>query len=272
MRREQKPSMPESYWDETATISQVENEIYSQLQVPPETPFFVRLDGRRFQAVAEKLQVDKPFDETFAKCLVVAGKALFQNSLNPALVYVASDEVNVLFVHAAPFNRRVEKINSVSAGIVSSAFSICIQKNFRKPITTGFDSRIAVTTREKLVDYLIWRQQDAWRNHNNAYAYWTMRKLGHKPAEISKTLKGWKTQRLHEFLFQHGVNLAKTPAWHRRGILIQKQPYQKHLANVTVTRWRTRENLNLPMFSSKQGKDLIQNILESSKPHKIQRE
>jgi len=264
--------MPESYWNEALNTNEVKNEIFSQLQVPSETPFFVRLDGRRFQAVAEKLHVDKPFDQTFAKCLVAAGKALFKDSLNPALIYVASDEINVLFVYTAPFNGRVEKINSVLTGIVSSAFSLCALRSFKKSLTASFDSRIVVATREKLVGYLIWRQQDAWRNHNNAYAYWMLRKLGHKSSEAATMLKGWKSEKLHEFLFRQGVNLAKTPAWQRRGILIYRQPYQKRLVNVVVTRWRTKEKRHLPMFTSQEGKDLIQNILEWAKPHKIKKE
>jgi len=264
--------MPESYWNETANTNQTKNEIFSQLQAPSETPFFVRLDGRRFQAVAEKLKADKPFDRNFAKCLVASGKTLFQNNLNPALIYMASDEINALFVYTAPFNRRVEKINSVLSGIVSSAFSLCALKSFKKSLFVGFDSRIIVTTREKLVGYLVWRQQDAWRNHNNAYAYWTLRKIGHKPAEATKMLKGIKSEKLHEFLFQQGVNLAKTPAWQRRGILISKQPYRKRLTGVAAIRWRIKENWNLPMFTSHEGKELIRNILEWSKPHKTQKE
>jgi len=224
-----------------------------------------------FKLSQKNFKPTKPSTKTFAKCLVVAGKALFLNGLNPALVYVASDEINALFVYTAPFNRRVEKINSVLAGKVSSAFSLCALERFKKPLTVSFDSRIAVATREKLVDYLIWRQQDTWRNHNNAYAYWMLHKLNHKPAEAAKILKGWKSQKLHEFLFQRGMNLSKTPVWQRRGILIYKQPYQKRLANVTVTRWRTEENWNIPMLSSKEGRKLIQNILEWTKPHKHRR-
>jgi len=264
--------MPESHLNEKVNPSHSKNEIFSQLQVPPETPFFVRLDGRRFQVVAQKLRVHKPFDRTLAKCLVAAGKTLFKNSLNPALIYVASDEINVLFVYTMPFNRRVEKINSVLTGIVSSTFSLCALKNFRKSLNISFDSRIVVATREKLIDYLTWRQQDAWRNHNNAYAYWMLRKVGHKPADAARTLKGWKSEKLHDFLFRYGVNLVKTPAWQRRGILIYRQPYQKRLTNVTVTRWRTRENWYTPMFLSQKGREVIQNILEWAKPHIIQKE
>ena len=86
--------------------------------------------------------MNKPFDRTFAKCLLLAGKAIFQNSLNPALIHVAGDEINSLIVNGVPFSGRVEKIDSVLAGIVSSAFSLCALKNFGKSLTIGFDSRI----------------------------------------------------------------------------------------------------------------------------------
>jgi len=260
--------MPESYSNDALNTIQTKSEIFSKLQIPPETPFFVRLNGRRFQAVSEKLKAEKPFDKKFAKCLVKSGKAIFQENLNPALIYVASDEVNVLFAYEAPFNRRVEKINSVLAGIVSSAFSLDGLKLFHKFLTVAFDSRIIITSREKSVEYLTWRQLEAWRNHNNAYAYWLLRKLGQKPKDAAKTLKGLKTEELHQLLFQHGFNLAKTPAWQRRGILIHKHPHRKQQETRTVTRWRIVENWNLPVFSSTKGKAFIQQVMEWTKPHK----
>jgi len=265
--------MPESYWNETPeTETEEKQEIFSQLRTPPETPFFVRLNGRRFQAVSEKLRAKKPFDKRFANCLVKAGKALFQVDLNPSLVYVASDEINALFSHAIPFGGRVEKINSVLAGTTSSAFSLNALKQFKKTLTVAFDSRIIITTREKVKEYLASRQRDAWRNHNNAYAYWLMRKQGRKPSEAAKTLKGLKTKELHELLFKQGVNLAKTPAWERRGALLYRQPYQKHRENLTVTRWRIEENWNLPLFASIDGSPFLKQILEWAKPPAISEE
>jgi tRNA(His) guanylyltransferase len=165
--------MPESYSNDNAhdTPNQTKSEIFSQIQIPPETPFFTRLDGRRFEAVAEKLKADKPFDKAFAKCLTAAAQALYENSLNPALIYVASDEINALFIHSTPYKRRIEKVDSALAGVCSSAFSLCVLKKFQSALVAGFDSRIVVTSKEQVIDYLAWRQQDAWRNHNNAYAY-----------------------------------------------------------------------------------------------------
>lgn len=256
--------MQESYWNKSSNHPKYDT--FSQLQIPPDTPFFVRLDGRRFQAISKKLGAEKPFDEKFAKCLVVSARALYHNNLNPALVYVASDEINGLFLYIAPFRRRVEKINSILAGVTSSAFSLSLIKFFNKTLTVSFDSRIIISSLEKIVEYLTWRQRDAWRNHNNAYAYWIFRKMGHKPSEAAKMLKGLKTKNLHELLFRHGINLAQTPVWQRRGILIHREPYQKQVENHMVTRRRTKENWDLPLFSSTKGNNLIRKILEQVKP------
>jgi tRNA(His) guanylyltransferase len=257
--------MPGSYWSRGS--KDPEHEIFSQLQIPPDAPFFARLDGRRFQAISEKVCAKKPFDEKFAKCLVASAKAMYQSDLNPALVYAASDEINVLFLHTAPFKRRVEKTNSVLAGIASSAFSLSVAKLFKKTLITVFDSRVILSSHEKVTDYLVWRQRDAWRNHNNAYAYWLFRRKGYKPSEAAKKLKGLKTKELHEILFRNGLNLAQTPAWQRRGTLIYREPYQKHAKNDVVTRRQIRENWNLPLFSSKEGQDLIQQIPGWAKPN-----
>jgi len=246
-------------------------EAYSQLRVPSGLPFFVRLDGRRFQAVAEELKAQKPFDKRFAKCLVAAAKAIFKSNLNPVLIYQASDELNILYAYQAPFNQRIEKLNSILASTASSAFSLAALKQYSKPIPVAFDSRIVVTPKEKLHQYLAQRQLDLWRNHNNAYAYWLLRQKGHTPTQAAEKLKKLKTQQLHELLYQHGMNPAKTPAWQRRGILIYKEPYQKQAKNhtgktITTTRRRLKQNWNPPQFTTQQGKTLIQKIISWAKP------
>lgn len=254
--------MQESYLNRDF-MNQSEHEIFSKLQVPPETPFFARLDGWRFQAISNSLNVEKPFDTRFAKCLVASGKAIFQSSFNPALIYIASDELNVLFLKEnTPFKRRVEKINSLLAGIASSAFSTATQELFGKSIVVSFDSRVVATSKEKIWVYLVWRQNNAWRNHNNAYAYWLFRRLGYQPSEAAKKIKGLKTKDLHETLFQHGINLSQTPAWQRRGILLYKVPYKKQTEKGIAIRHQLKEDWKLPLFSSETGKMLIQRLIE----------
>jgi len=258
--------MQESYSNKDASYSK--HEIFSNLRIPPTTPFFTRLDGRRFKAIAEKIEAKKPFDKRFAKCVVKSARAVYREGFNSTLIYVASDELNLLFLYNTPFRRRVEKINSVLVGIASSTFSSNILKNFGKDLVTTFDSRIIVSSQEKVVEYLEWRQRDAWRNHNNAYAYWLFRKMEPVPTKTAKMLKGLTSKDLHEALFSQGINLAKTPAWQRRGILVHREPYKKQVGSHTVTRRRIKENWELPLFSSETGQTLIKEILERVKPEK----
>jgi tRNA(His) guanylyltransferase len=241
----------------------LKHEIFLKTCTPPDTPFFIRLDGWRFKKLSEIIETEKPFDEKFAKCLTSSARNLVKKGFNPALVYVASDEINVLFLDAAPFRGRVEKIDSVPTSLVSSAFTIGLQKLFHKEQATAFDSRIVlVSNDEKIIEYLAWRQMNAWRNHNNAYAYWVFRRMGHKPSEISRRLRGLRTEELHETMFRQGVNLTKTPQWQRRGILLSKQPFLKKTENHTVTRWKIEEDWNLPLFTSADGVKLIKHVLE----------
>ena len=254
-----KPKPPSSNYKDLS-----KHEIFSKTCIPPETPFFLRLDGWKFGKLSEAINSEKPFDKKFAECLVSSGRTLFREGFNPALVYVASDEVNILFLDAAPFRRRIEKLDSVPASLISSTFTSCLKKSFKKgKHAVAFDSRIVVASSgEKIIEYLAWRQLNAWRNHNNAYAYWVLRKIGRAPSEISKKLKGLKTQELHQLMFKHGVNLARTPQWQRRGILLYKQPFMRKSGDQIVKRWRIKEKWNLPLFTSRDGIKLIKEILE----------
>ena len=188
---------------------------------------------------------------------------MYETGFSPALIYVASDELNVLFLDATPFRGRAEKIDSVIAGLVSSAFTLSLQKFFKKENVAAFDSRIIVISDDqKIIEYLAWRQMNTWRNHNNGYACWVLRKLMYSPSEVSKKLKGLKTEELHEIAFRQGVNLARTPQWQRRGILVRKQPFLRKIRNHVATRWKIREDWNLPLFTSTRGAELIKQILD----------
>ena len=243
-----------------------QHEIFAQTRVPPETPFFVRLDGWKFRKLSENLKTEKPFDEKFAKCMVSSGKILYRKGFSPALIYVASDELNILFLNKAPFRGRIEKINSVLAGLISSTFTLKLKKYFKKNAAVSFDSRIvALTSQEKVIEYLAWRQTDTWRNHNNAYAYWILNKMGYKPKEVSKKLKGLKTKEIHEIVFRQGINLAKTPLWQRRGILVYKKPSTKKTEKCLILRWKIKENWNLPLFTKSDGINLIKQIINWTK-------
>ena len=76
-----------------------------------------------------------------------------------------------------------------------------------------------------------------------------------------------RSEELHEFMFSRGVNLAKTPAWQRRGVLVyrkaEERPGYDPCAGEpveTVRRVVTIER-DLPVFSSPEGRAFLEGIL-----------
>lgn len=70
-----------------------------------------------------------------------------------------------------------------------------------------------------------------------------------------------KSAALHDFLFERGVNPARTPAWQRRGILIhwvqeeRRKTYQGK--EVTFIRRVLKQNWEPPLFWTEEGKDYL---------------
>ena len=183
------------------------------------------------------------------------------------LCYCFSDEANFLFTKKPCFSR-IEKIDSVFAGLFSVAFSWAIEKRFKKKKACVFDCRVIPLPKEKVIDYLIWRQAECLRNHNNSYAQYVLEKSGIKPREVAKRLCGLKKQELFELVKRHGINLNKTPVWHRNGFLLYKQKYKKQGYNpitkkkVIVERRKIVIDWEIPNFWSKEGKKFVGKILE----------
>jgi tRNA(His) guanylyltransferase len=236
-------------------------EIYSSLTCVP--PVFVRIDGRNFHAVAEEWNLERPFDFRFSQAMASVCTALMSDSgLTPDFAYTYSDEINLYFSHL-PFTGRVEKLDSVTASFTASALTL----EMASLIPVSFDARIIQVTPGLAIRYLIDRQGEAWRNHINAYCQNALANEGMNRSEAARTLKGMTSPDLHELMFARGINLAKTPAWQRRGILVHKtgktvEGYNPVLSRVVRTVRSTivceRE---LPVFSSPEGRSFLSGLI-----------
>ena len=125
----------------------------------------------------------------------------------------------------------------------------------------SFDCRI-ITTANHLKDYFIWRQNEAWRNCLNGYAQKVLR-TQHSPAEASNILYKMNKSQVHELLFKHGINVAHTPTWHRRGLAVYKRQeeivgYNPKL-DITTKSYRKRVyvDLELDLFRKNFPKNII---------------
>lgn len=219
-------------------------EIYAHLRV--RSPLIIRADGRSFS----KLLYDakKPYDLDFASSMAKATRNFFEESgLRSDLAFTFSDEINLLFMEA-PFNGRIEKLDSVIAGFLSGALSLSFGK------IVSMDARTVSLCPGEMIEYLATRQDETWRNHVFSYGFYGLIEDGLNPNQAMKRMRGMKESDIHEMLFQRGINLAKNPAWQKRGILI----YRDEIG--IVEEWEP------PLFRSKDGRKLLWDIIGDSIP------
>ena len=241
-------------------------ELFSQLKVA--STAVLRVDGRGFSKALHKLEFKKPYDIRFAEGMVRSTHDFFSKSgINPTLAYLFSDEINLVFVQDLPFNGRLEKIDSVIPSFIASALTINL--GIAQPL--AFDSRVSIIDRNDITEYLNWRQNECWRNLISSYGYYLLREDGMNAKEAAEKLKGMKSDKLHQLAWEHGINLAETPAWQRRGIMVYKQTFEKQGHNPLtgedskVSRSKIIEDWELPLFKSDEGEQLINSIIHDSK-------
>ncbi len=239
-----------------------ECEIFSNLKVPCGSKIVIRIDGRNFSHLSHELELEKPYDLDFVKIMINTCHEFFQE-FSPRFMYTFSDEINI-FLDEIPFRGRVEKLDSVFASFISGTFTsnfvhnkkfskiLKSRKNYIKPIS--FDSRVIPLNSEEIITYFKHRQDEAWRNCLNGYAYWTLlREYGKE--EAIKILYKKKSSQIHEILFERDINIADTPVWQRRGIGIYRKeiviqgynPISKD--NVLSKRWKPINDCELPVFN-----------------------
>ena len=218
-------------------------EIYSHLKV--RSPLVVRADGRGFKKVLEDRK--KPYDLDFARCMVRAAERLFLDSgIAPNLAFTFSDEISMVF-QQAPFAGRVEKVDSVIAGFLSASLSLDLGR------VVCMDCRIIALCENEIVDYLVERQDETWRNHVFSYGFYMLMKEGLTAFAAMERLRGMKEREIHELVFQKGINLAKTPAWEKRGVLVYRKDEK------LVQDWEPK------LFREEDGHKLLRSILLDKK-------
>jgi tRNA(His) guanylyltransferase len=221
-------------------------EYFHSLRLLPGTWCIVRVDGRSFSRLSET-HFKKPFDAQFQDCMIAAARALLEE-MQGLYAYVQSDEISVLFrPEWSLFDRCVEKILSISAGLASATFSLAAQQ------AAHFDSRIwmGVDT-ESIVDYFRWRQSDANRNALQNWCYWTLREEGMDSHRATQLLEGQSGTTKKELLAVRGIDVEALPDWQVHGVGLAWEVYTKTGFNpkrnekVQTTRRRIQVLASLP--------------------------
>ena len=104
-----------------------------------------------------------------------------------------------------------------------------------------------------VVDYFRWRSEDAHRNALNSHCYWLIRKEGKSAIQATIALLHLSVAQKNELLFQAGINFNDVPLWHKRGVGLYWETYEKPAHNpktgepVTAVRRRLQVDYELPM-------------------------
>jgi tRNA(His) guanylyltransferase len=222
-------------------------ECFHALRLPPGAWVILRLDGRTFSRFTAS-RCEKPFDLRFHGWMTHTAQAVLEE-LQGLYSYTESDEISILLPRDwALFDRELEKTVSLSAGLVSAAFSLgCGER-------ACFDSRVIVAAEDgQVIDYFRWRQSDAARCALNGWCYWTLRKAGQSVVEATAALEGKGVADKNELLFQRGINFNELPLWQRRGTGLYWETYEREGYNpksdqkVQTTRRRIKVDEGLPM-------------------------
>jgi tRNA(His) 5'-end guanylyltransferase len=194
------------------------------------TNTIIRIDGKAFHTYTKGLK--RPFDEGLMEDMNKTTEYLCQNIQGAKFGYVQSDEISILITDYddisthAWFDANLQKMASIAASLATAEFNRLrlIRKMNTTVATAGsileqfkhamFDARVfQIPYQEEVLNYFIWRQQDATRNSISSVA---------QSLYSTKELHGKKTNDMQEMIFQKGINWNDYKPREKRGSLIRK--------------------------------------------------
>lgn len=171
--------------------------------LPIRTYTVIRVDGRAFHTVLK--HAEKPFDLSVVAAMDAAAKLLVQEIPGALVAYTQSDEISVIVQDFATFQTEpwfggnVQKLASVTASIATLGFTRVWKAYSERPEHFAtFDSRVfTIPNRIEVMNYLLWRQQDAVRNSILMVA---------QALYSHEELQGVNTERLQDMIWEKGIN------------------------------------------------------------------
>lgn len=226
--------------DSLGTRMKIYEDAY-RTHLPIRMPVILRVDGKAFHTYTKGCK--KPVDEGLVNVMNETASYLCQNIQGVQIAYVQSDEISLLLNNykelqtQAWFDNNLQKMVSVSASMAGAIFTVNSPKIWgnKESIPTVkiikpafFDSRAFLMPKEDVVNYFLWRQQDATRNSVQMLA----RTLySHRQCENKNNSE------LQEMIFQKGINWNDCPTSQKRGRCLVKKNIEKFAQNQFNSQW-----------------------------------
>lgn len=214
------------------------------------TPVIIRIDGRAFHTYSKRFNklvpnAETPFNEYMHELMVVTTKELVNGIQNCVFGYTQSDEISLLLRDWDQnetqqwFGGSVQKIVSVSASIATAAFNYWNHREQYTPKNFSdmaqFDSRVYNLPEAEVVNYFIWRQQDASRN--------SVQMLGHHHFS-QREMHGKSNSEVQDMLMlQKNINWDDLPTWMKRGTCFTPDGADEEIPVFTQDRFYVAQHL-----------------------------
>ena len=198
------------------------------------TNTIIRIDGKAFHTYTKGLQ--RPFDQGLMEDMNKTTEYLCQNIQGAKFGYVQSDEISILITDYdditthAWFDGNLQKMASIAASLATAKFNqlrmarstwegsdiagYLEQDDIENFKLAHFDARVfQIPYQEEVINYFVWRQQDATRNSISSVA---------QSLYSAKELHGKKTSDMQEMIFQKEINWNDYSPREKRGSVIRK--------------------------------------------------
>lgn len=204
----------------------------TRLLLPRHTYTVLRLDGKAFHTFTRHLE--KPHSEDLSSALDQAAGQLCRHMMGARFAYGQSDEYSFLLTDfeqqnsEAWFGGNVQKITSVAASIFTAEFNQFFRYTRQGADLAYFDARVfSLPTSEEVVNYFIWRQQDAIKNSVSMLAYCHL---------SCRALMNKNTAERLALLQERGIDWHAYPPHVKYGRIVRKDQRER---TVTWTHRRT---------------------------------
>lgn len=232
-------------------------------------PVIIRIDGKAFHSFTKGFQ--RPFDDVLITVMQKTAKYLCENIQGCKLAYIQSDEISLLLmdndsmVTEPWFGKNLQKTVSIAASMATMAFNKYfitdateyiinhnngskLNQNYIAATENGamFDARAFIIPEDEIVNYFIWRQQDATRNSIQMVA---QSKFSHKE------LQGKNCNELQDMLYEkQGINWNDYDTVYKRGSCIIKNAIDIPISDngiiqEVIRRFKWQIDKNIPIFT-----------------------
>lgn len=198
-------------------------EAVTDMTLTPRMPCVIRVDGKSFHQWTRTVQAARPFDEALHTLMIRTMITLCEQFQGAVMGYTQSDEISVILqdywdIATEPaFGKRVLKLVSIAASLATAIFNDAARHVYAESVPWAlFDARAFVLPLDEVVNYLIWRQQDAVRN--------SIRMVGYTYFPHTE-LKNVSNAALQDRLWhERGINWNNYPIWAKRGSCAIRNP------------------------------------------------